>query len=38
MKKLNKVLLSVLTVSILGANLTSCATASTYASHKDFSV
>ena len=38
MKKLNKVLLSALTVSILGANLTSCATASTYAAHKDLSV
>lgn len=38
MKKLNKVLLSALTISILGANLTSCATASTYAAHKDLSV
>ena len=38
MKKLNKALLSALTISLFGANLTSCATASNYAAHKDLSI
>lgn len=38
MKKSKKILLSTLALSILGANLTSCATASTYANHKDLSI
>lgn len=38
MKKVNKVILSALAVSILGANLSSCVTASIYANHKNLTI